>query len=128
MIPMAEAALYTVERRAANLDTGQPVYTLAETLTIRASIQDVPGRVRMNLPEALRARSIMFVVADVEPVLRDHRAGGVPADLVLYDGRRWEVADRKVFPPGFPLPHAEYVIVLSETEVDPVYAPPDPDP
>jgi hypothetical protein len=124
MIPMAESAIYTVERRTVSTDSGQAVYTLAESFEVRASIQEVPGRVLQSLPEALRARALVYMIADLPPRLRQHKAPSIAADLVLYDGRRWEVASERPFGASFPLPHGEYVLALSETEQDPSYGTP----
>jgi hypothetical protein len=54
-----------------------------------ASVQDIGGEERDQLPEAVRTKDVLqfFLIDDVRPLSRQ---GQTPADLLEYAGRQWE--------------------------------------
>lgn len=90
-MPLVRPQAVTVLRPGAvTYVAGLPVYAPGTELTITASVQPLDAWRVERAPEGLRARDWILVVSR-QPVLTARGAEGQTPDLVVYQGRRYQV-------------------------------------
>jgi hypothetical protein len=78
--------------------------------TIVATIQPVMGEEYQNLPEGRKQFGTIkiYTTADLKAFDQSTNSAG---DIVIFDGRNWEVAQKLIFSSGL-IPHKKYIAYL----------------
>ena len=116
MIPILGAGDYTVVRTLSTVVDRRPAYAVEAIYTIRASIQPLSGQELVRAPEGLRSTHGIKIYCGRETLtLRSADVPGEEPDLVLFEGRWYEVHRAQVYRLNSPIPHGRYEAYASET-------------
>lgn len=106
----------TVKRRAAGAWTSGVFVPGAETeIQMVASVQPLRANEILQLPEHRRTREAMKVFTHERLHTTDEKAQ-TPGDVVLHDGKRFEVHSVENWQIGTALPHYKSVLVKQDGE------------
>lgn len=106
----------TITRRDAGAYvSGEYTDGASSTFDVLCNIQPASQRDVMFLPEGLRTRAKFLLFTKVADELRTAEQGALP-DLTTYRGRSYQLHGVESFVDA-PLPHHEYILVETETEI-----------
>ena len=116
MIPLLDAQTYTITHvaRPTYVD-GLPVPGAASTSTIVASVQPMSGDELRRSTEGLSASHGIKFYASRANILRTVEADGPYADLILYNGRQYQIHRVQMYGVFAPLPHVRYEAYASQS-------------
>lgn len=106
---------YTVERYGPGkwLDTGKYERGILESFQMEASIQPATGNMIKILPEHRRSAETNVVYTESRLFISDEK-NQKASDVVIYDGKRFEVMNVKKWADITDIPHYECLIVKED--------------